>query len=229
MGYCWRDYTNRISHDGRSYWVQGQRPNRYTTAPNPIVYGRARCLTFVTATSPSLRRGRVSGLMCYEVRTIEWGLQQDTISVAAIPTTRTTSTDCRIFPRAPVFRVFGSYAVSKDFPLAVRSDVRQSVGRGPDGMIGDVGAYMPMPGSSEHFVLFAGPSVTIASRQYLDKRFGVTASRSPTSGFASYRPRAGATAAGLGVSSTTFITDRLMINVDGAMDWLRTSAPKSSR
>jgi outer membrane scaffolding protein for murein synthesis (MipA/OmpV family) len=123
-------------------------------------------------------------------------------------------------PRAPVFRVFGSYVVSKDFPLVVRSDVRQSIGRGPDGMIGDIGAYMPIPGSSEHFVLFAGPSVTIASRQYLDKRFGVTASQSPTSGFASYRPRAGVTAAGLGVSSTTFITDRLMINVDGAMDWL---------
>jgi outer membrane scaffolding protein for murein synthesis (MipA/OmpV family) len=87
-------------------------------------------------------------------------------------------------------------------------------------MIGDVGAYMPIPGSSEHFALFAGPSITIASRKYLNKRFGVTASQSLTSGIASYRPRAGVTAAGLGVSTTAFITDRLMLNADAAMDWL---------
>jgi outer membrane scaffolding protein for murein synthesis (MipA/OmpV family) len=123
-------------------------------------------------------------------------------------------------PRAAVFKAFGSYVVSRDFPLAVRGNVRQSVGRGPDGMIGDVGACMPIPGSSEHFVLFVGPSVTIASRKYLDKRFGVTASQSLTSGFADYRPRAGVTAAGFGMSSTAFITDRLMLNTDAAMDWL---------
>jgi outer membrane scaffolding protein for murein synthesis (MipA/OmpV family) len=122
--------------------------------------------------------------------------------------------------RAPVFKAFGSYVLSKDFPLVVRGDVRQSIGRGPDGMIGDVGAYMPIPGSSEHFALFAGPSITIASRKYLNKRFGVTASQSLTSGIASYRPRAGVTAAGLGVSTTAFITDRLMLNADAAMDWL---------
>jgi outer membrane scaffolding protein for murein synthesis (MipA/OmpV family) len=87
-------------------------------------------------------------------------------------------------------------------------------------MIGDVGAYMPIPGSSEHFVLFTGPSVTIASRKYLDKRFGVTASQSLTSGFADYRPRAGVMAAGFGMSSTAFITDRWTLNIDAAMDWL---------
>lgn len=123
-------------------------------------------------------------------------------------------------PRAPMFRAFGSYVVSKGFPLVITGDVRQSVGRGPDGVVGDVGAYMPIPGSSERFVLFAGPSAAIASRKYLDKRFGVTASQSLTSGFASYRPRAGVTAAGFGVSSAAFVTDRLILNADAAMDWL---------
>jgi outer membrane scaffolding protein for murein synthesis (MipA/OmpV family) len=123
-------------------------------------------------------------------------------------------------PRAPVFKAFGSYVISKEFPLVFRADVRQSVARGTDGLVGDIGAYMPLPGSSERLVMFAGPSVTIASRKYLDKRFGVTSSESLASGYAEYTPRAGVSAAGFGLSATGFVTPHLLVGVDSAVEWL---------
>src|ERR1700719_1801331 len=54
---------------------------------------------------------------------------------------------------APVVKFFGSYVVSKQFPLVLRGDLRRYVG-GADGWVGDVEAYMPLPGSSENVLLF---------------------------------------------------------------------------
>ncbi len=86
--------------------------------------------------------------------------------------------------RAPApGRVHASYAVSKSFPPAamVRMDVRQIIG-GADGMLADIDAYMPLPGSSKHLIMFAGPSPpTPTTAGDMQKEFGVTASinRSP--------------------------------------------------
>jgi hypothetical protein len=55
---------------------------------------------------------------------------------------------------APVVKVFGSYVISKSFPMVLRADVRRIVG-GADGMLGDLEAFMPLPGSSKTFVMFA--------------------------------------------------------------------------
>ena len=63
---------------------------------------------------------------------------------------------------APVAKVFGTWVLSKKFPLILRTDVRQFIG-GAEGAIGDAGVYMPLPGSSEKFVMFAGPSISIAT------------------------------------------------------------------
>ena len=77
---------------------------------------------------------------------------------------------------APVVKLFASYVVSKKFPLVMRVDVRQFVG-GADGAIGDVGAYMPLPGSSKKLAMFAGPSITFADHLYMQKEFGVSATQ----------------------------------------------------
>ena len=53
---------------------------------------------------------------------------------------------------------------------------------GADGTVGDLEAYMPLPGSSKGFVMFLGPSITWANHSYLQKVYGVTQGQSLASG-----------------------------------------------
>jgi outer membrane scaffolding protein for murein synthesis (MipA/OmpV family) len=128
--------------------------------------------------------------------------------------------------RAPAVEAFASYAISKEFPLVLRGDVRQIVG-GADGLVADVGAYMPLPGSSKKLIMFAGPSVTYANHRYLQKEFGVTPAQALASGYPVYDAHAGTNAMGLGFSATRFITDHWLINMDAAVDRLLGSARES--
>src|SRR6266851_7731877 len=128
--------------------------------------------------------------------------------------------------RAPAAKLFISYAISKEFPMVLRGDVRQIIG-GADGMVADVGVYMPLPGSSKKFIMFAGPSITYADHRYLQKEFGVTSAQALASGYPVYDPHAGTSAVGLGISATRFITDHWLINLDGAVNHLLGSARES--
>jgi outer membrane scaffolding protein for murein synthesis (MipA/OmpV family) len=127
---------------------------------------------------------------------------------------------------APVLKVFGSYVISKHFPLVMRADVRQIVG-GADGLLGDLEAYLPLPGSSKTLVMFAGPSITFANRRYLQKTFGVTTVQALASGYPVYDAHAGSNAVGVGFSATRFIGSRWLINVDAAANRLLDSASES--
>lgn len=127
---------------------------------------------------------------------------------------------------APVIKLFDSYVISKKFPLVLRADVRQFVG-GADGVIGDLGVYMPLPGSSKTLAMFAGPSITFADHLYLQKEFGVTATQALASGYPEYDAHPGVKAVGLGFSATRFITSRWLLNVDAAVNRLRGSAAES--
>jgi outer membrane scaffolding protein for murein synthesis (MipA/OmpV family) len=128
--------------------------------------------------------------------------------------------------RAPTVEAFASYAISKEFPLVMRGDVRQYVG-GADGMVADVGVYMPLPGSSKKLIMFAGPSITYADHRYLQKEFGVTPAQSLASGYPIYDPHAGTNAVGFGFSATRFLTDHWLINLDAAANHLLGSARES--
>jgi outer membrane scaffolding protein for murein synthesis (MipA/OmpV family) len=128
--------------------------------------------------------------------------------------------------KAPVAKVFGSYVISKDFPLVLRANFGQIIG-GADGLIGDFGAYMPLPGSSKTLFMFAGPSVTFADQHYMQKEFGVTASQAEASGYRPYYAHAGFNGAGFGFSGTKFITDHWLINLDLAVSHLLGSATQS--
>jgi outer membrane scaffolding protein for murein synthesis (MipA/OmpV family) len=123
---------------------------------------------------------------------------------------------------APVAKLFGSYVLSKKFPLVLRLDARQIVG-GANGVVGDVGAYMPLPGSSKKFVMFAGPSITLATHRYLQSEFGVTPAQSLASGHPVFDPHAGTTAVGVGFSATRFITKHWLMNLDTAISKLKGS------
>ncbi len=127
---------------------------------------------------------------------------------------------------APVVKVFGSYVISKAFPLVLRADVRQFIGGG-DGVVGDVEAFLPLPGSSEKFFMLAGPSVTFADRLYMQKEFGVSAIQARDSGYEPFAAHGGGNAAGLGFSGTWLITPSWLFNVNGAADRLLGSARES--
>jgi len=127
---------------------------------------------------------------------------------------------------APVVKAFGSYVVSKKFPLVLRMDVRRIVG-GAGGLLGDLEAFMPLPGSSKTFVMFAGPSFTFSNGQYMRKVFGVSAAQAAASEYPIYEAHGGAMAAGLGFSATKFVTPHWLINTDMAWNRLRGSASES--
>jgi outer membrane scaffolding protein for murein synthesis (MipA/OmpV family) len=123
-------------------------------------------------------------------------------------------------------KAFISYVISKSFPLVVRADVRQILG-GADGLLADLGAYMPVPGSSQRFVMFAGPSYTYADHRYMQREFGVTTTQSMASGYPVYDAHSGSDAMGFGFSSTFFITRKILLNFDAAINHLLGSAGES--
>jgi len=128
--------------------------------------------------------------------------------------------------RAPAIKAFMSYAISKSFPLILRADVRQMVG-GADGMVADFDAFMPLPGSSQRLIMFAGPTYTYADHLYMHKVFGVTTAQSIASGYPVYDAHSGSDAMGFGFSATGFVTKHWLINLDTAVNHLLGSAAYS--
>jgi len=128
---------------------------------------------------------------------------------------------------APVGKIFGSWVLSKSFPLILRVDARQFAG-GAQGAVGDAAAYLPLPGSSHTFVMFAGPSITLATHHYLQTLYGVTPEQSLLSGHPVYElPRDGTSAAGVGFSASKFVTPHWILNLDTAINQIRGSASRS--
>jgi len=127
---------------------------------------------------------------------------------------------------AAVPKAYAEWAISRYFPLILRADIRRIV-RGGDGYIGDVEAYMPLPGSSRRFVMFAGPSYTFADQRHMQKMFGITPEQAQSSAFPVYRAHGGSAAKGVGFSATLFITDHWLLNLDAAEDRLLGSASES--
>jgi outer membrane scaffolding protein for murein synthesis (MipA/OmpV family) len=123
---------------------------------------------------------------------------------------------------APVAKLFATYVLSKKFPLILRVDARQLLG-GADGTVGDAGLYMPLPGSSKKFVMFAGPSVTFGTHHYLQSEYGVSPAQSLASGHPVFDAHAGMASVGVGFSATRFITNHLLLNFDAAIDKLKGS------
>jgi len=128
---------------------------------------------------------------------------------------------------APVAKLYASWVLSRRFPMIMRVDARQFIG-GAEGLVGDASVYLPLPGSSKKFVMFAGPSITMATNHYLQTLYGVTPLQSAMSGHRVYEiPHAGTSAAGVGFSATKFMTDHLLINLDAALNQIRGSPAHS--
>lgn len=128
---------------------------------------------------------------------------------------------------APVGKVFASWVISRKLPLILRVDARQFIG-GAQGAVGDIAIYTPLPGSSKTFVMFAGPSLTLATRHYMQVLYGVTPQQSAASGHPVYEiNHNGTVGAGVGFSATKFITPHWLLNLDAAFSQLRASPAHS--
>jgi outer membrane scaffolding protein for murein synthesis (MipA/OmpV family) len=127
---------------------------------------------------------------------------------------------------APELKIFATTVLSKSFPLTIRLDARKQLGAS-NGYIADIGAYMPMPGSSERFAWFFGPSVTFADQRYMNKYFGVSHAQSNGSRFPYYKAHGGFKNVGVGVSTNYFITPHVLFDVTAAYARLLGSADES--
>jgi outer membrane scaffolding protein for murein synthesis (MipA/OmpV family) len=130
-------------------------------------------------------------------------------------------------PISIVPKWFLTWVVSDQFPLVVRADARHLLRTG-GGTVGDIGAYLPLPGSSPGFAAFLGPSVTLANRRYLRDLYGVTSEQSIVSGHPIYEVQnAGVDAVGLGLSATWRLSRRYILNANGAVNRLGHEAADS--
>jgi outer membrane scaffolding protein for murein synthesis (MipA/OmpV family) len=112
--------------------------------------------------------------------------------------------------------------------VVLRAGVRQVIGRaGANGLLGDLEAYMPLPGSSRTLAMIAGPSVTLANHSYTQRVFGVSDSQAAASAYPEYNAHGGLEAVGLGFSITRLITTSWLINTDVAIHRLIGSASES--
>ncbi|CAB3758665.1 hypothetical protein LMG29739_02961 [Paraburkholderia solisilvae] len=127
---------------------------------------------------------------------------------------------------APEIKLAAEYVVSKNFPLTFRTAITRSIG-GSNGWIADLGAYMPMPGSSDTFFWFAGPSVTFADSTYMNSWFGVNPAQSAASGLRQYDASAGLKSAGFGITMIWFVNKHWFVTADGALKRLLGSAAAS--
>ncbi|MFJ5383181.1 MipA/OmpV family protein [Cupriavidus sp. CER94] len=110
-------------------------------------------------------------------------------------------------------KLFAEYVVSKEFPLVIRANVRRQFG-GANGVIGDIGAYMPLPGSNENFFWFAGPTMTFADSAYMSRWYGVTAEQSARSGLPQHHAGAGIKSYGGGISAMWFFNKHWFTTAD---------------
>ncbi|MBD0276180.1 MAG: MipA/OmpV family protein, partial [Acetobacteraceae bacterium] len=126
----------------------------------------------------------------------------------------------------PEVKLFADYVISREFPLVLRADIRRNLG-GSDGWIGDLGAYMPLPGSHERFFWFAGPSLTLADSRYMSQWYGVGVAQAARSGLRRSDADAGLRSAGAGVTAIWHFDEHWALVADGAVQRLLGSAADS--
>jgi outer membrane scaffolding protein for murein synthesis (MipA/OmpV family) len=127
---------------------------------------------------------------------------------------------------APEAKIFADYTLAEGFPLDIRVDARKQLGA-TNGYIGDVGAYLPMPGSSQTFAWFAGPTVTVADNRYMNGYFGISQKQASQTVYKQYKASGGFESAGFAVSTVYFVTPHVIIDVNGAFQRLLGSAADS--
>jgi len=112
---------------------------------------------------------------------------------------------------APEPKIFAQYFL---FPVVLTADLKKGIG-GNNGIVGDVGAYIPLPLTKDKsWLLFVGPSLTMADNRYMNSYFGVSAYSSELSGLRPFNANGGFTDVGVGASSVYLINEHWLIEGD---------------
>ncbi len=104
-------------------------------------------------------------------------------------------------------------------------DLRKGIG-GHNGVIGDVGAYVPMK-IADGFYAFTGPSVTLADSRYMQAYFGVTPVEAQASQLHAFTARGGLDRAGWGLTTVYQWTEHWWVEAEGAWQYLLGDAGRS--
>ena len=124
----------------------------------------------------------------------------------------------------PEAKVVAEYAL---LPLVVSTDIRQGM-IGHQGLIGDLGVYMPIAGN-ETFDIFLGPAITVADTEYMQSYFGISTAQvmGSRAHFPPYQARGGLKDATLGVTAIYHFTDQLFTDASATWERLADSAGNS--
>jgi outer membrane scaffolding protein for murein synthesis (MipA/OmpV family) len=125
---------------------------------------------------------------------------------------------------SPDFRIFAEVTL---FPVVVSINLRHPIG-GYDGLVGDIGLYMPVIGNDK-LVVFAGPSVGFGDANYMQAYFGITPAQAAGSNahLAVYSPSGGLKSVGVGVSAIYHFTDQWFVDAGVSFERLVASAGNS--
>jgi outer membrane scaffolding protein for murein synthesis (MipA/OmpV family) len=125
---------------------------------------------------------------------------------------------------APEVRLFAEGVV---LPFVLTADLRRALG-GNEGLIGDIGAYMPVVGRKD-LIVFVGPSVTFADDRYMQSYFGISTAQAAASAahYPVYHAQAGFKNFGVGASAIYFLTPHWFLDGDLSLERLISSAGTS--
>ncbi len=98
-------------------------------------------------------------------------------------------------------------------PVVITADIRKGIG-GNDGLIGDIGLYLPLPLTENNDFLFIGPQVTWADRRYMNAYFGVSQATAKLSGFSPFMASGGLDNVGAGATYVHMFDDHWVIGAD---------------
>jgi outer membrane scaffolding protein for murein synthesis (MipA/OmpV family) len=125
---------------------------------------------------------------------------------------------------APEVRLFGEMFVEA---VVLSVNLRRAIG-GHDGLIGDVGAYVPVVGT-EDLVIFVGPSLTMANGRYTQSYFGISAAQAAGSvaHLPLYTANGGLNNATFGATAIYHFNEHWLVDADVAWERLLDSAGNS--
>ena len=125
---------------------------------------------------------------------------------------------------APEAKIFWEYFLKA---VVFNADLRQGIG-GNDGLVGDVGFYVPLPVAPvDGLYVFTGPSLSLADERYLQAYFGVTPAQAARSAFPVFTPQAGFYRAGWGLTALYTYGDHWVFEAEGAFEYLLGDAGRS--
>lgn len=117
---------------------------------------------------------------------------------------------------APEGKLFAEYFL---LPVVFSATLRQAVG-GHNGLLADLGAYIPLPFFGQRLVVFTGPAVTFADGEYMRSYFGVSARQAAATAFPQYSAHGGFKSTGWGATAIYHLSEHWLLESDLAYERL---------